>query len=48
MTWICGEMGYILTYVQGITTDEETDDIFCRRMVENYGGNKDGITRFFL
>ena len=30
------KMGYILAYVQGITADEEADDIFCERMVENY------------
>nr|DAO68421.1 MAG TPA: hypothetical protein [Caudoviricetes sp.] len=29
-------MGYVLAYVQGITADEEADDIFCERMVENY------------
>ena len=30
------KMGYVLAYVQGITADEEEDDIFCQRMVENY------------
>lgn len=30
------KMGYVLAYVQGITADEEADDIFCERMVENY------------
>ena len=30
------KMGYVLAYVQGITADEEADDIFCQRMVENY------------
>ncbi|MDY4693273.1 MAG: hypothetical protein SO401_06905 [Blautia sp.] len=30
------KMGYILAYVQGITADEEADDIFCQRMIENY------------
>lgn len=30
------KMGYILAYVQGITADEENDDIFCERMVQNY------------
>ena len=30
------KMGYVLSYVQGITSHEEADDIFCERMVENY------------
>lgn len=30
------KMGYVLAYIQGITADEEADDIFCQRMVENY------------
>lgn len=30
------KMGYILAYVQGLTADEEADDIFCERMMENY------------
>ena len=30
------KMGYVLAYVQGITADQEADDIFCERMVENY------------
>lgn len=29
-------MGYVLAYVQGIIADEEADDIFCQRMMENY------------
>lgn len=30
------KMGYVLAYIQGITADEEADDAFCRRMIENY------------
>jgi len=30
------KMGYVLAYVQGVAADEEADDIFCKRMVENY------------
>lgn len=30
------KMGYVLAYIQGITADEEADDLFCQRMVENY------------
>lgn len=35
------KMGYVLAYVQGITADEEADDIFCRRMLENYENDPD-------
>lgn len=35
------KIGYILAYVQGIVADEETDDIFCQRMVENYENDPD-------
>ncbi|MCI8284994.1 MAG: hypothetical protein HFE90_07005 [Firmicutes bacterium] len=35
------KMGYILAYVQGITADEEADDIFCERMVDNYLNDPD-------
>ncbi len=41
------KMGYVLAYIQGITADEEADDIFCERMVENYDNapdeDKEGI-----
>ena len=41
------KMGYVLAYIQGITADEEADDIFCERMVENYENapdeDKEGI-----
>ena len=35
------KMGYILAYVQGITADEEADDIFCERMLESYNNDPD-------
>lgn len=35
------KMGYVLAYVQGIAADEEADDIFCSRMVENYLNDTD-------
>ena len=34
-------MGYILAYVQGITADEEADDIFCQKMLEDYKNDID-------
>ena len=35
------KIGYVLAYMQGITADEEADDIFCQRMVENYENSPD-------
>lgn len=35
------KMGYILAYVQGITADEEADDLFCKKMLENYENDPD-------
>ena len=29
-------IGYVLAYVQGVAADEEADDYFCQRMLENY------------
>ena len=30
------KIGYVLAYLQGLTADEEADDAFCERMVQNY------------
>ncbi len=35
------KMGYVLAYVQGIAADEEADDLFCQRMMENYENDPD-------
>ena len=35
------KLGYVLAYIQGITADEEADDIFCQRMLENYDKDPD-------
>ncbi|MEY8355458.1 hypothetical protein AALB39_19155 [Lachnospiraceae bacterium 54-53] len=35
------KMGYVLAYIQGITADEEADDIFCERMYQNYLNDPD-------
>ena len=35
------KMGYVLAYVQGITADEEADNLFCQRMLENYENDTD-------
>lgn len=35
------KIGYILAYVQGIVADEETDDIFCEKLLEDYLNDSD-------
>jgi hypothetical protein len=30
------KMGYVLAYIQGITADEESDDIFCENLLKDY------------
>lgn len=35
------KIGYVLAYVQGVAADEEADDAFCERMVENYNNASD-------
>lgn len=35
------KIGYVLAYLQGITADEEADDAFCARMIENYENDPD-------
>ena len=35
------KIGYVLAYLQGLTADEETDDAFCERMLENYLNDPD-------
>ena len=30
------KLGYVLAYIQGITADEEADDMFCQKMIEDY------------
>ncbi len=35
------KMGYVLAYIQGITADEEADDIFCQKLFEDYENDAD-------
>jgi hypothetical protein len=35
------KMGYVLAYVQGVAADEENDDEFCQKMMENYENDTD-------
>ena len=35
------KMGYVLAYVQGITADEEADDLFCKQIADDYINDPD-------
>ncbi|MCD7708327.1 MAG: hypothetical protein LUI02_00460 [Clostridiales bacterium] len=35
------KIGYVLAYVQGMAADEEADDLFCQRMMEDYENDPD-------
>lgn len=35
------KMGYVLAYVQGITADEEADDLFCEKLYQDYLNDSD-------
>ena len=35
------KMGYILAYIQGLTADEEADDLFCEQMITDYMNDPD-------
>ena len=35
------KIGYVLAYVQGITADEEADDAFCEKLVDDYINSPD-------
>lgn len=35
------KIGYVLAYVQGVAADEEADDLFCQKILENYKNDTD-------
>ena len=35
------KMGYVLAYIQGLTADEEADDIFCKKMLSTEFSKED-------
>ena len=35
------KMGYVIAYLQGLTADEESDDRFCQRLIEDYENDPD-------
>lgn len=30
------KLGYVLAFIQGLTADEEADDLFCKKLAEDY------------
>ena len=30
------KIGYVLAYIQGLTADEDADDAFCEKLVQEY------------
>lgn len=35
------KMGYAIAFLQGLTVDEDTDDIFCEKLVQEYLNDTD-------
>ena len=35
------KMGYVVAYLQGLTADEEADDLYCQRLPESYRTDPD-------
>ncbi len=35
------KLGYVLAYIQGITIDEEADDLYCEKLYEEYLNDTD-------
>lgn len=35
------KMGYAIAFLQGLTVDEDTDDIFCEKLVQKYLNDTD-------
>lgn len=35
------KLGYVISYLQGITADEEADDFFCESLMQNYDKSTD-------
>lgn len=35
------KIGYILAYIQGITADDEADNLFCRKLADEYADDPD-------
>ena len=35
------KLGYVLAYIQGITADEDADELFCQKMADDYLNDPD-------
>ena len=42
------KIGYVLSYLQGLTADEDADDEFCQRMMERYQNNPEKDVSYTL
>ena len=42
------KMGYVVAYLQGLTADEEADDLYCQRLAENYRNDPEKDTEYSL
>lgn len=38
------KMGYVVSYLQGITADEEADDLYCEQLYQEYLNDLDHTT----
>ena len=35
------KLGYVIAYIQGITADEDADDLFCQKLADDYLNDPD-------
>lgn len=34
------KLGYVVSYLQGLTADEDADDLFCESLMQDYDGSE--------
>lgn len=42
------KVGYVLAYIQGLTADEEADDAFCEKLIDEYESDPEKDISFSL
>ena len=42
------KIGYVLAYIQGLTADDDADDVFCRQLYERYQNDPEKDESFTL
>lgn len=42
------KIGYVLAYIQGLTADEEADDAFCEKLIDEYESDPEKDISFSL